>query len=81
MGRETVGSFSASLQSVGLTVLPFLPASNMFFPVGFVVAERVLYMPSMGFCMLVAYGLGLVVDKWYETIHEGDGHRRRRRIR
>lgn len=37
-------------------VFPFIPASNLFFPVGFVVAERVLYMPSMGFCMLVAYG-------------------------
>lgn len=37
-------------------VLPFLPASNLFFPVGFVVAERVLYIPSMGFCLLVAYG-------------------------
>ena len=23
---------------------------------GFVVAERILYMPSMGFCLLVAYG-------------------------
>ena len=39
-----------------LLVLPFLPASNLFFPVGFVVAERVLYTPSMGFCMLVALG-------------------------
>ena len=38
-------------------VIPFLPASNLFFPVGFVVAERVLYLPSMGFCMLVALGL------------------------
>ena len=37
-------------------VLPFLPASNLFFPVGFVVAERVLYIPSMGFCIMVAYG-------------------------
>ena len=37
-------------------VLPYLPASNLFFPVGFVVAERVLYLPSMGFCMLVGYG-------------------------
>lgn len=53
----------AVIMSMGLTVLPFLPASNMFFPVGFVVAERILYMPSMGYCMLVAYGLGLVVEK------------------
>ncbi len=42
--------------SLGMTALPFLPASNLFFPVGFVVAERVLYLPSMGFCLLVAYG-------------------------
>ncbi|NXC13545.1 TMTC1 protein, partial [Corythaeola cristata] len=28
-------------------VFPFLPASNLFFRVGFVVAERVLYMPSL----------------------------------
>ncbi|KAM9173928.1 protein O-mannosyl-transferase TMTC1 isoform 2-T2 [Pangshura tecta] len=29
-------------------VFPFIPASNLFFRVGFVVAERVLYMPSSG---------------------------------
>lgn len=44
-------------------VLPFLPASNLFFPVGFVVAERVLYMPSMGFCLIVAYGFHLLSEK------------------
>jgi hypothetical protein len=37
--------------------IPFLPASNLFFPVGFVIAERVLYLPSIGFCVLVAVGL------------------------
>ena len=42
-------------------IFPFLPASNLFFPVGFVVAERVLYIPSMGFCMLVAYGAWQIV--------------------
>ena len=26
-------------------VLPFIPASNLLFPVGFVVAERILYLP------------------------------------
>lgn len=41
-------------------VIPFIPASNLFFPVGFVIAERVLYMPSMGFCILVAYGFNLL---------------------
>ncbi|XP_033930669.1 protein O-mannosyl-transferase TMTC1 isoform X2 [Pseudochaenichthys georgianus] len=45
---------------VGMLFLmfPFIPASNLFFRVGFVVAERVLYMPSMGYCILVAHGLG-----------------------
>lgn len=43
--------------------LPFLPASNLFFPVGFVIAERVLYMPSMGYCLLVAYGFQLLTEK------------------
>ncbi len=43
--------------SLGLLVLPFIPATNMFFYVGFVVAERVLYIPSMGFCLLVTLGL------------------------
>nr|XP_037289959.1 protein O-mannosyl-transferase TMTC1-like [Rhipicephalus microplus] len=40
-----------------LTVLPFLPASNLFVTVGFVVAERVLYIPSIGMSLLVAEGL------------------------
>lgn len=55
-----VGSFSCPLLSdfslqrhesreilVGMLflVFPFIPASNLFFRVGFVVAERVLYMP------------------------------------
>ncbi|XP_054845395.1 protein O-mannosyl-transferase TMTC3 isoform X1 [Eublepharis macularius] len=44
------------LMALCLIVLPFIPASNLFFPVGFVVAERVLYVPSMGFCMLIAHG-------------------------
>jgi hypothetical protein len=36
-----------------LLLLPFLPSSNLFFPVGFAVAERVLYTPSIGFCILL----------------------------
>ncbi|KAG5841661.1 hypothetical protein ANANG_G00169000 [Anguilla anguilla] len=43
--------------SLALLVLPFLPASNLLFYVGFVMAERVLYLPSMGFCLLLALGL------------------------
>ncbi|KAA0720897.1 Transmembrane and TPR repeat-containing protein 2 [Triplophysa tibetana] len=43
--------------ALGLLALPFIPATNLLFYVGFVVAERVLYIPSMGFCLLVTAGL------------------------
>ena len=33
------------LWSVSVMILPMLPASNLFYPVGFVVAERLLYLP------------------------------------
>ncbi|NXP36136.1 TMTC1 protein, partial [Leiothrix lutea] len=48
-------------------VFPFIPASNLFFRVGFVVAERVLYMPSMGYCILFVHGLKKLstwLNKW-----------------
>lgn len=48
-------------------VFPFIPASNLFFRVGFVVAERVLYMPSMGYCVLISHGLtrlSSVIGRW-----------------
>ena len=43
--------------SLSLIVFPFLPASNLFFPVGFVIAERVLYLPSAGYSLIVALGI------------------------
>ncbi|XP_075065467.1 protein O-mannosyl-transferase TMTC2 isoform X2 [Mixophyes fleayi] len=42
--------------ALSLLIVPFMPASNLFFYVGFVIAERVLYIPSMGFCLLVTVG-------------------------
>ncbi|CAI6348074.1 unnamed protein product [Macrosiphum euphorbiae] len=42
--------------AVAMTAIPFVPVSNMFFYVGFVLAERVLYMPSVGYCFLFGYG-------------------------
>lgn len=53
--------------ALSLLILPFLPASNLFFYVGFVVAERVLYIPSMGYCLLVAAGLDRLADKVSKT--------------
>nr|XP_031363820.1 protein O-mannosyl-transferase TMTC1 isoform X1 [Lonchura striata domestica] len=52
-------------------VFPFIPASNLFFRVGFVVAERVLYMPSMGYCILFVHGLKRLstwLNKWRITV-------------
>ncbi|XP_044756223.1 protein O-mannosyl-transferase TMTC1-like [Coccinella septempunctata] len=45
---------------LALLVLPFLPATNLFVTVGFVVAERVLYIPSMGCILLVIYALQML---------------------
>uniref|UniRef100_A0A8C7XS29 dolichyl-phosphate-mannose--protein mannosyltransferase n=1 Tax=Oryzias sinensis TaxID=183150 RepID=A0A8C7XS29_9TELE len=47
-----------------LLVVPFLPACNVFFRVGFVIAERVLYLSSAGYCLLLAYSLGHCCSRW-----------------
>uniref|UniRef100_A0A665VFN4 dolichyl-phosphate-mannose--protein mannosyltransferase n=1 Tax=Echeneis naucrates TaxID=173247 RepID=A0A665VFN4_ECHNA len=47
-----------------LLVVPFLPACNIFFRVGFVIAERVLYLSSAGYCLLLAYSLGHCCYRW-----------------
>ena len=46
-----------SFHAVVLTVLPFLPASNLLFTTGFTVAERVMYLPSIGFLLLLGIGV------------------------
>ena len=43
--------------ALSLIILPFLPATNIFFYVGFVVAERLLYLPSLGYSLLLAVGV------------------------
>lgn len=53
----------ALLLQLGFMVLPFLPASNIFLYVGFVVAERVLYFPSVGFCLLVGHGFSQLYSR------------------
>ncbi|XP_065061829.1 protein O-mannosyl-transferase TMTC2-like isoform X2 [Rhopilema esculentum] len=54
--------FDVAIFSIGITVISFLPASNLFFYVGFVIAERVLYIPSIGFCLLFSVGFGHVLS-------------------
>jgi hypothetical protein len=43
---------------VGLLVAPYFPASNVLFYVGTFIGERLLYFPSIGYCVLVADLLG-----------------------
>nr|XP_027235620.1 LOW QUALITY PROTEIN: transmembrane and TPR repeat-containing protein 1-like [Penaeus vannamei] len=52
-GREGNGI----LLGLVLLIVPFLPATNLFFTVGFVVAERILYIPSLGYAVLISIGL------------------------
>ena len=39
----------------GWIIVPFIPSSNIFFFVATFIAERLLYLPSIGFCILVSY--------------------------
>ncbi|KAH8386306.1 hypothetical protein KR200_004275 [Drosophila serrata] len=48
--------------ALGLMVVPFLPASGII-SVGFVIAERTLYVPSIGFCLVSIYGFLY----WYDS--------------
>ncbi|XP_058825228.1 protein O-mannosyl-transferase TMTC4 isoform X2 [Topomyia yanbarensis] len=50
------------LKGVALMVIPFLPACGIV-RVGFVIAERVLYIPSLGYCYLIAFGFDQLFEK------------------
>ena len=49
--------FPVRYAGLALIAVPFLPATNIFFRVGFVVAERVLFIPVAGYCLVLVYGL------------------------
>lgn len=57
--EEPAGGDWAHQALFGLVLLlvPFVPASNILVRVGFLVAERVMYTPSMGYCILLALGI------------------------
>lgn len=60
-------SVSIVIISLGFLALPFLPASNLFFYVGFVIAERILYLPSVGACL----SIGASVAETYRIAKHG----------
>ena len=45
---------------LSLLVVPFVPCTNVLSPVGFQIAERVLYLPSAGGCVLAVVALRAV---------------------
>jgi protein O-mannosyl-transferase len=48
-------------------ILPFLPTSNALVWVGTMLAERLLYLPSIGFCILVAVGIQTILESKPKT--------------
>ncbi|CAL8471954.1 g11496 [Coccomyxa elongata] len=71
--------------AAGLIVAPFLPASNLFFWVGTYIGERLLYTPSIGYCILVADLLAVLAGDSLPSIlllwrqSPGEGERQGRR--
>ncbi len=54
--------------ALALIIVPFLPASNVLVSVGFVLAERVLYLPSAGYCILVSMGATNLSKLWGKKV-------------
>ncbi len=54
---STITRMDCITMSLALMIIPFLPATNLFFYVGFVIAERILYIPSFGYCLFISIGI------------------------
>lgn len=52
--RRTLSQVDCLALALALLIIPFLPATNLFFYVGFTIAERILYICSFGSCLLLA---------------------------
>ncbi len=48
---------------LALFILPLFPVSNFFITIGTTMAERLLFMPSLGFVLLFIYGLSKLFGK------------------
>jgi protein O-mannosyl-transferase len=58
--RSASTTASTLLFVLCLTIFPFVPASNWLFPVGTLIGERLLYLPSLGYCILLAWLLSII---------------------
>jgi protein O-mannosyl-transferase len=50
---------------LGWIAIAFLPVANLFFPTGVLVAERTLYLPSVGLALAVGAWLRRIPSRWY----------------
>ena len=52
---------------LGWIAIAFLPVANLFFPTGVLVAERTLYLPSVGLALAAGAWLPQLPARWYRT--------------
>jgi tetratricopeptide (TPR) repeat protein len=53
---------------VSIFFLMQLPTANLLFPIGSIMAERFLYFPSIGFCLMAAQGFYLLGKKLFPAL-------------
>jgi protein O-mannosyl-transferase len=56
---------------LGWIAIAFLPVANLFFPTGVLVAERTLYLPSVGLALAVGAWLRQIPSRWYWVVLAG----------
>jgi Flp pilus assembly protein TadD len=71
--KAPAADFRSAGELVGLAwmLLPFIPASGVFVTVGTLLAERLLYIPSIGFCLLVGRAMAMPLAKKQAQQEEG----------
>ena len=55
--------------AIGAVVLPVLGLVHVLFPLGTLLAERLIYLPSFGACFLVGLGLESLRKRWPRAAH------------
>ncbi|HET9710003.1 MAG TPA: hypothetical protein VFP39_17000, partial [Gemmatimonadales bacterium] len=56
---------------LGWIAIAFLPVANLFFPTGVLVAERTLYLPSVGLALAAGAWLRQIPSRWFWTALAG----------
>jgi Tfp pilus assembly protein PilF len=52
---------------IGMWFIPLSIVSNIIFPISVVLAERWLYLPSVGYCLIVGFGLNWLATRFAES--------------